>query len=183
MWVVPGPGEPAEPVQEPAGDRPFREVVDAWLDAGGDGWWRVRLVGLPAGGDRSWVSATIRGSWRQELEYRRTAGYPELTTGPDGRFIASLVHEDGEDWLAWGPRMDATPSRAGNDALGLDQPFNEEAAPDIAFVEDGGDIPDYWRDDHEAAEAEIAAGLGTFFEDDDAFDQALDEVAAHPRAS
>jgi hypothetical protein len=50
-------------------------------------------------------------------------------------------------------------------------------------VEDGGDLPEYWREDHEAAEADIKAGRVSYFKDDDEFDRALDAAAAHPRAS
>jgi hypothetical protein len=56
-----------------------------------------------------------------------------------------------------------------------------DQVPDPPFVEDGGELPDYWRADHEAAEAESAAGLSMVFDDDD-FDRALD-AAARPLAS
>jgi hypothetical protein len=56
--------------------------------------------------------------------------------------------------------------------------------PQLPFpVEDGGELPEYWREGRKAALADIEAGRVTYFVDEEEFDRALDEAAAHPRAS
>jgi hypothetical protein len=149
--------------------RAFRVPIEAWIRAGTDRRWRIGVEGVPpADPERASAFSWLHIAWTREMERQRAAGHPELATGA---YIARLVREDGKDWWEWGRRAVATRLAVGDETLDLPFP-----------VEDGGELPDYWREDHEAAEAEIVAGLGTFFEDDDAFDRALDEAAAHPGA-
>lgn len=114
--IASGPGEPTvSPASGPRRTRDvraFAEPVEAWIQAGVEGWWRVRLEGVPAAPlrsddgkaaarareDRRRALTRIRNAWMRELDRRRDAG--ELS----GQFVSKVeTDSDGTEWFVWGP--------------------------------------------------------------------------------
>lgn len=101
MTVQPGPGGPtAPPDQRLSQDAPFREPVEAWIEAGADCWWQIAVDGVPPVGhrDRKKVYNRLHVAWKREMERHN------LATGRDGDFSARLVRAGGQDFWAWGPK-------------------------------------------------------------------------------